>query len=81
MLLLFKVTPFVGVWIETALRSATALQKYVTPFVGVWIETPHKLANCCQYLVTPFVGVWIETWLDAMYTHALNGHTLRGCVD
>ena len=28
-----------GVWIETALRSATALQKYVTPFVGVWIET------------------------------------------
>ena len=34
-----QVTPFVGVWIETA----TALQKYkeiqVTPFVGVWIET------------------------------------------
>ena len=33
------VTPFVGVWIETAQVLAHFGIKPVTPFVGVWIET------------------------------------------
>ena len=34
-----SVTPFVGVWIETALARERLLEDLVTPFVGVWIET------------------------------------------
>ena len=35
-----KVTPFVGVWIETKSQKIDyAAVKEVTPFVGVWIET------------------------------------------
>ena len=33
------VTPFVGVWIETASYWFSAAASAVTPFVGVWIET------------------------------------------
>ena len=33
------VTPFVGVWIETANLMHTDIEYKVTPFVGVWIET------------------------------------------
>ena len=40
MLLLFSVvTPFVGVWIETANPTELSNPFLVTPFVGVWIET------------------------------------------
>ena len=35
-----KVTPFVGVWIETRCRILQMRHLHVTPFVGVWIETP-----------------------------------------
>ena len=46
-----KVTPFVGVWIETSAGCDTLLRQGVTPFVGVWIETPAvatdgALASC-----------------------------------
>ena len=34
-----KVTPFVGVWIETTGDEPTPPPSGVTPFVGVWIET------------------------------------------
>ena len=34
-----EVTPFVGVWIETSLRTSFSRSSRVTPFVGVWIET------------------------------------------
>ena len=34
-----KVTPFVGVWIETGDTQPRAVDNRVTPFVGVWIET------------------------------------------
>ena len=33
------VTPFVGVWIETAEARRQVRGCRVTPFVGVWIET------------------------------------------
>ena len=35
----YKVTPFVGVWIETLLSRWHENNRGVTPFVGVWIET------------------------------------------
>ena len=40
MILLNLVTPCVGVWIETLLRSVKFYLAIVTPCVGVWIETP-----------------------------------------
>ena len=58
----YNVTPFVGVWIETAAASQIAQMSYqVTPFVGVWIETSMININEQINQVTPFVGVWIET--------------------
>ena len=37
-----KVTPFVGVWIETPGEPKNRRAQNVTPFVGVWIETPNR---------------------------------------
>ena len=34
-----KVTPYVGVWIETVLMLLLTPVVLVTPYVGVWIET------------------------------------------
>ncbi len=34
-----KVTPLVGVWIETWEMPLTLQFNHVTPLVGVWIET------------------------------------------
>ena len=57
----YRVTPFVGVWIETKCAPPIPDKIKVTPFVGVWIET-FGMKNGGEYKgVTPFVGVWIET--------------------
>ena len=57
-----KVTPFVGVWIETSEGSSASPRQPVTPFVGVWIETRIETGRLQKVSgVTPFVGVWIET--------------------
>ena len=46
---LTKVTPCVGVWIETgSLRGGTGIEN-VTPCVGVWIETLEE-AEAMTYL-------------------------------
>ena len=58
---LIKVTPFVGVWIETTRYRLQHNAQRVTPFVGVWIETYRDDPNYSPFSVTPFVGVWIET--------------------
>ena len=55
------VTPFVGVWIETAKLFFKSFAFWVTPFVGVWIETKTAEYLYNKEVVTPFVGVWIET--------------------
>ena len=55
------VTPFVGVWIETAGYAQFTTKCNVTPFVGVWIETCRTNTGSLPTNVTPFVGVWIET--------------------
>ena len=34
-----EVTPYVGVWIETAMYKLIIAKIGVTPYVGVWIET------------------------------------------
>ena len=34
-----RVTPCVGVWIETDVKNLKKADIYVTPCVGVWIET------------------------------------------
>ena len=57
----YAVTPFVGVWIETANMADVLKEWRVTPFVGVWIETHQHLSQTHGLIVTPFVGVWIET--------------------
>ena len=39
-MLMFRfVTPYVGVWIETAKPKSALFYLWVTPYVGVWIET------------------------------------------
>ena len=44
-----KVTPFVGVWIETCFDKCNAPDSDVTPFVGVWIETDVSVVDeYCQ---------------------------------
>ena len=40
-----RVTPFVGVWIETPAVEEPLLNLRVTPFVGVWIETHYLTHN------------------------------------
>ena len=40
-----KVTPFVGVWIETIAIRKSKVNMSVTPFVGVWIETVKPLPS------------------------------------
>ena len=44
-MILIKVTPFVGVWIETCCLQTHGTRNLVTPFVGVWIETEVKKAK------------------------------------
>ena len=58
----YAVTPFVGVWIETA----TALQKYkeIQKSHPSWVcGLKQIIIKVALYAlgVTPFVGVWIET--------------------
>ena len=77
----YAVTPFVGVWIETATLLKTREVDSVTPFVGVWIETATALQKYKEVQVTPFVGVWIETRPSSRECKAYRSHTLRGCVD
>ena len=36
-----KVTPYVGVWIETEFTQVRCNSCNVTPYVGVWIETAY----------------------------------------
>ena len=57
-----RVTPHVGVWIETFYYLTHYNLDVVTPHVGVWIETMMMSTYIIQHSVTPHVGVWIETF-------------------
>ena len=76
-----RVTPFVGVWIETTVIKSMMHTAIVTPFVGVWIETCRSYLDIRGKAVTPFVGVWIETKIALILKRYQPSHTLRGCVD
>ena len=75
-----KVTPFVGVWIETDILYTESKKKWVTPFVGVWIETGYDRRNRDSGMSHP-------SWVCGLKHNILNNllyilcHTLRGCVD
>ena len=77
---LVRVTPYVGVWIETCPRSLSPVRWIVTPYVGVWIETPSPMAVMCWRVSHP---TWVCGLKRAYYQYiTLNhSHTLRGCVD
>ena len=81
LIMVWLVTPFVGVWIETAKANDMRAAGLVTPFVGVWIETLYPIFVNQWSGVTPFVGVWIETVDASVSLQKSQGHTLRGCVD
>ena len=78
---LTEVTPFVGVWIETASWCWSPFRSRVTPFVGVWIETAKSFqlfhTVCCHTLCG------CVDWNTGTKTELTVGtcHTLRGCVD
>ena len=67
-----RVTPHVGVWIETDRVVRLITEVSVTPHVGVWIETLISMPMHVHYSVTPHVGVWIETNVQATPVGPLN---------
>ena len=75
-----KVTPFVGVWIETLDLLACLVKKYVTPFVGVWIET---IGNSFNSILLKSHPSWVCGLKQSctLANDGTEGHTLRGCVD
>ena len=77
----YRVTPCVGVWIETSLALIPIALKTVTPCVGVWIETS---------LIMSILDLWFTShpaWVCGLKlycegkTNVPIRHTLRGCVD
>ena len=74
-----RVTPFVGVWIETGALSPLCPTHIVTPFVGVWIETDVPMQERWRTMVTPFVGVWIETLQRCGHSPATPSHPSWVC--
>ena len=76
-----KVTPHVGVWIETIKDIICDCGGLVTPHVGVWIETTSLSIPIPHTRVTPHVGVWIETKSERKTQNQMKGHTSCRCVD
>ncbi len=58
--IVFRVTPYVGVWIEISDLLSCLGRTKVTPYVGVWIEINSIQRKLGMNTVTPYVGVWIE---------------------
>ena len=56
-----KVTPFVGVWIETLCKTRTCRKAESHPSWVCGLKLSSKREKACEHQVTPFVGVWIET--------------------
>ena len=52
----------------------------VAPCMGAWIETFSGAADFLRVVVAPCMGAWIETFIS-LFTNALYGRTLYGCVD
>ena len=75
-----KVTPYVGVWIETLVKITQIRCELVTPYVGVWIETWASFQHLSMARSHP-------TWVCGLKLNIhfrkilIISHTLRGCVD
>ena len=75
-----RVTPCVGVWIETPLGLIVVVDSMSHPAWVCGLKRPQQLNSIFVPQVTPCVGVWIETLIYANI-QSNRGHTLRGCVD
>ena len=77
---LLRVTPYVGVWIETGDKvfGYEKHSSHPTWVCGLKLCTSRRMRNGDH--VTPYVGVWIETGHDVIAPYIVS-HTLRGCVD
>ena len=75
-----RVTPFVGVWIETNDTLGCILVGQVTPFVGVWIETTQSARLQHNKESHPSWVCGLKLYGNHQ-TYSNSSHTLRGCVD
>ena len=81
-LVLSKVTPCVGVWIETIQARQSSRQSIVTPCVGVWIETSILQQRVNLPLLSHPAWVCGLKQVNDSFKQCRNrSHTLRGCVD
>ena len=55
------VVPYIGTWIETAIKSWKRDNKKVVPYIGTWIETILSAKETLSIPVVPYIGTWIET--------------------
>ena len=60
-MILYVVTPYVGVWIETFRVSALFLDTTSHPTWVCGLKPKRLEINFLKFIVTPYVGVWIET--------------------
>ncbi len=77
----WKVTPFLGVWIEIMFKGNKGIHCLVTPFLGVWIEIP-----CDRYWNTDWktsLPSWECGLKWLLVNHLLTSyrHSLLGSVD
>ena len=75
------VTPYVGVWIETALTEITMPAAPSPPMWGCGLKPRASWTSPRLGGVTPYVGVWIETNCEGPGASPLPGHPLCGGVD
>ena len=79
-LVLQKVAPHTGAWIETSSYCRYDYYAIVAPHTGAWIETSIKTKRLLLSLVAPHTGAWIETATEQL-GYGLAGRTPHGCVD
>ena len=75
-----KVTPCVGVWIETPYPIVYVSLVGVTPCVGVWIETSSLHSHGRFFRSHPAWVCGLKHYWGTSLSHR-SSHTLRGCVD
>ena len=80
-IVLLRVTPCVGVWIETGDQANTRDDAGSHPAWVCGLKQSNRARGLSSLWVTPCVGVWIETVLSSTAFVPKNSHTLRGCVD
>ena len=80
-MILGRVAPRVGAWIETFPQKSYLCIIKVAPRVGAWIETqPAPISFSIDY-VAPRVGAWIETYIASGKMFNNLSRTPCGCVD